>query len=74
MSDLSLKMCDALKAIRICRAAWMSTEMNFYDDEVFVHWRTAEALERRGLVSYDDALNIYITDAGLVALTEEGSE
>ncbi len=54
MSTLTPKMRDALKAIRAKRAAWVSTESNLYDSEAFVHWRTAEALERRGLIRIDD--------------------
>lgn len=70
MSDLTPKMLDALKAIRTKRAAFVTTETNLDDTEAFVHWITAEALERRGLVRIDFC-DIFITDAGLDALTEE---
>ena len=61
MSDLTPKMREALDAIRTKRAAWVSTESNLDDVETFVHWRTAEALERRGLIRIDD-MDIFIVE------------
>ena len=60
MSDLTPKMFVALNAIRASRMAWVSTESGVYDVDAFVHWRTAEALERRGLIRIDDG-DIFIT-------------
>ena len=63
MSDLTPKMRDALAAIRAKRAAWVSTESNLDDSEAFVHWQTAEALERRGLVTIaDNGFDIFIVE------------
>ncbi len=60
MSDLlTSKMRDALGAIKAKRAAFASTETNLDDSEAFVHWRTAEALERRGLVTIVDRRDIF---------------
>ena len=54
MSDrLTLKMRDALESIHRTRAAWVSTETGISDVEAFVHWRTAETLERRGFIRID---------------------
>ena len=61
MSDLTPKMREALDAIRTKRVAWVSTESGVYDLDAFVHWRTAEALERAGLVRIDD-MGIFIVE------------
>ena len=58
---LTPKMRVALGAIRASRVAWVSTESDLLDSETFVHWRTAEALERRGLIRIDD-MGIFIVE------------
>ncbi|KKL69603.1 hypothetical protein LCGC14_2113260 [marine sediment metagenome] len=65
------KMRDALEAIKTKRAAFASTETNLYDSEAFVHWVTAEALERRGLITITDLFDIFITNAGLEVIADE---
>lgn len=42
----------------------ISDQASWYDDwTAFVHWQTADALERRGLVTIDDG-DLTLTDAG----------
>ena len=60
MGDMTPKMRLALGAIRAARVAWVSTESGVSDMEAFVHWRTAEALERAGFIRIDDDMDIFI--------------
>lgn len=52
---------------------WMTSDATFADGyNVAVHWRTAQALHRRGLVTYPYIGSGYDGDATSIALTEAG--
>lgn len=54
---------------------WMTSSATFEDGyQVAVHWRTAQALHRRGLVTYPYIGSGYDGDATSIALTEAGWE
>jgi hypothetical protein len=62
---MTYKMRTALELIDKTDTAQTTVDMTWADRyTAFVNWRTAEALERRGLVAVDSDGDVTITDAG----------